>query len=286
MAGTKMTLKRYGKKETLYWDSLELIVDQAYLDSGKGLFIVLDPYTYIPDIGQIEVHFNGQQLLSGGGYEEVDKRTIRLDLGRYPLDYGDLALAGQPVTLKLGDEIHIRIWKLEYFEKGTTIGWEQDAELLRRLEQEIIKARKYKEQDTPYLDMDARLDSIERRAESKTMVFVLNKVKNGVAKMDIRFPYEGMITEVYASCSTAGSEATLVDIEKCSQEQLDTSPSWTSILGSGLTIAGGVHSSYASTSPYDLQIADVHANDHFRIRIIQAGAGIEGLTVELVIQVV
>ncbi len=286
MAGTKMTLKRYGKNERMmYWDDLEIIIDQQYLDTGNGLLVYLDPYTYVPDIGQLEVHYNGQHLLSGGGYEEVDERTLRLDLGSYPTDFSDTSLAGSPVSLSLKDEIHVRIWKLEYLERGEGNEGGVDNELLKSIETEIVKARKYGNGDSPHADLDARLDSIEQRAESKTMVFVVNKVKQGVVKAGLRFPYNGVVTAIHADCEITGLDPTEITIERCTHEDFTTTPVWTSILKSNLVIDGGERSSDISGLPYSIFDTEIKENDHYRLNILTAGAGMEGLTVELVIQV-
>ncbi|MFF2889465.1 hypothetical protein [Paenibacillus sp. NPDC057967] len=288
MAGTKMTIKRYGKNERMmYWDDLEIIVDQQYLVGGNGLYIYLDPYTYVPGIGQLEVHFNGQHLLSGGGYEEIDDRTIRLDLGSYPDDYSDPSLAGTEAQLSLNDEIHIRIWKLEYLEKQNSGGGPGaiDNDLLKRLEVEIIKARKYGDSDSPHPDLDTRLDSIERRAESKTMVFVVSKVRAGKVKVGLRFPYKGVITAIHADCEVEGIDDTEISIEKCSHQEFTTTPSWTNILQTNLVIDGGERSSDTSNSPHTVADTEVNEDDHYRLVIESVGEGIEGLTVQLVIRV-
>ncbi|MFC7561298.1 hypothetical protein ACFQY3_23735 [Paenibacillus farraposensis] len=109
MAGTKMILRRYGN-EIIYWDEQEIIVDQAYLDKYKDLYIRLT-HPYILGTRMLDVYLNGQHLLAQGGYEEVDENTIRLDLGIYPQEH---PLAGQHIPLVIGDEIYIRTWKPEY----------------------------------------------------------------------------------------------------------------------------------------------------------------------------
>lgn len=100
MSGTRMQLfKRGGTSEE--WVDQEVIVDDVYLSTRPGLFINLDtPYEL--GVNQLEVYFNGQRLSAGGGYEEVNDFTIRLDLGEDPL--------GIPYALQVGDEIFIRNW--------------------------------------------------------------------------------------------------------------------------------------------------------------------------------
>jgi hypothetical protein len=274
MSGTKMELRRYGGGEFFYWYEQEIIIDQNYLSQGNGLFVTLD-YEYQPNTGQLDVYFNGQYLRPGGGYEEVDSRTIRLDLGTYPPEH---PLAGQSVPLVEGDEIFIRIWKTEYRQGNGVI----DEQRFRRLEDEVVKARRYKTTDAPYPDLDTRLDSIERRAEIKTMVFNLTRVINGPAPFEIRFRHDGEVVDVYASCSQTGTTRTVFQIEKCSQDSFDSgNPVWENILLDGLVIDAGEKSSRTSITPYTLQDTTVREGDHFRVNVVEKGDGIGGVSVEV-----
>ena len=275
MAGTRMTLRRYGNEIT-YWNEQEIIVDQAFLDANNGLYITLT-HPYVMGSKMLDVYFNGQLLSEGGGYEEIDETHIRLDLGVYPPDH---PFMGQAVLLMVGDEIYIRTWKAEY-RQGNGSGI--DGLRFKRLEEEVINARKYKDGDIPFYRLDNRLDYIQQRAESKTMVFVLNRVFSGVAKLEIRFPYEGQITEVYGSAMKPGATRTVFKIEKCSQEDYDTTPVWTDILGKDLTLDPDEKSSNTAASPYAIAIPKIEKNDHFRINVAELGEGIEGVTIELVV---
>lgn len=276
MAGTKMRLRRYGN-ELLYWNEQEIIVDQAYLDNGYGLIVHLT-HPYVMGTKQLDVYFNGQHLLEGGGYEEIDEYTIRLDLGVYPPEH---PLAGQPVPLAIGDEIYIRTWKTEYRDSAGAI----DPLRFTTLEEEIIKARRYRDIDLPFPRLDDRLDHIQQRAETKTMVFVINRVFLGVAKLEMRFPFDGQITEVYASCAKAGTGRTVFQIEKCSQADYDTAPNWVNIFSSDLVIEDGEKSSKTSTTPYTVSIPQINKDDHFRINVTEVGDGIEGVTIEVMVTI-
>lgn len=277
MAGTKMTLRRYGGGEFQYWDEQEIIVDEQYLALERGLFIYLD-HEYRMGTKQLDVYFNGAHLLEGGGYEEIDPTTIRLDLGTYE---GDTPLAGLPVQLQVGDEILIRTWKPEYRQGNGNI----DELRFLTLEEEIRKARQYKDADAPHSSLDDRLDFIERRVESKTMVFFLSRVFDGVAKLVMRFPYEGDITEVYASTSREGDADTIFQIEKCSQESYDSlNPTWETIFHSNLVVDGNESSSRTSDRPYAVSVPRINKDDHFRINVVERGEGIEGVTIELVVR--
>lgn len=277
MAGTKMTLRRYGGGEFQYWDEQEIIVDEQYLLLERGLFIYLD-HEYRMGTKQLDVYFNGAHLLEGGGYEEIDPTTIRLDLGTYE---GDTPLAGLPVQLQVGDEILIRTWKPEYRQGNGNI----DELRFLTLEEEIRKARQYKDSDAPHYRLDERLDFIERRAETKTMVFVLSRVFDGLAKLVMRFPYEGDITEVYASTSREGDADTAFQIEKCSQESYDSAiPVWEKIFHSNLVVDGNECSSRTSNRPYAVSMPRINKDDHFRINVVERGEGIEGVTIELLVR--
>ncbi|ALA07176.1 hypothetical protein SECTIM467_46 [Brevibacillus phage SecTim467] len=277
MAGTKMTLHRYGGVEFQHWAEQEIIVDDAYLALGRGLFIKLD-HKYQMGTSQLDVFYNGMHLLKGGGYEEIDSTTIRLDLGTYE---GDTPLAGRPVQLSSGDEIYIRTWKAEFGQGSGNI----DELRFKQLEEEVRQARKFKDEDTSYPNLDTRLDSIERRTETKTMVFVLSRVFEGVAKFVMRFPYNGDITEVYASASNAGIADTVFQIEKCSQDSYDSpSPLWENIFNDNLTIDANERSSKTSDKPHSVAITKINKDDHFRINVVGLGKGIEGVTIELVVK--
>lgn len=275
MAGTKMMLRRYGNEIT-YWNEQEIIVDQAFLDRNNGLYITLT-HPYVMDSKMLDVYFNGQLLSEGGGYEGIDETHIRLDLGVYPPDN---PLEGQAVPLMVGDEIYIRTWKAEY-RQGNGSGI--DELRFKRLEEEVINARKYKDGDIPFYRLDDRLDYIQQRAETKTMVFVLNRVFSGVAKLEMRFPYEGQITEVYVSAMKPGTTRTVFKIEKCSQEDYDTTPAWTDIFSQDLTLDANEKSSNTAVDPYAVVTPKIEKNDHFRINVVELGEGIEGVTIEVMV---
>ncbi|MGC5773035.1 hypothetical protein [Paenibacillus pabuli] len=277
MAGTKMTLRRYGGGEFQYWDEQEIIVDEQYLALERGLFLYLD-YEYRMGTKQLDVYFNGAHLLEGGGYEEIDSTTIRLDLGHYE---EDTPYAGHTVQLQVGDEILIRTWKPEYRQGNGNI----DELRFKSLEEEIRKARQYKDGDAPHASLDDRLDIIERRVETKTMVFVLSRVFDGIAKLVMRFPYEGDITEVYASTSREGVADTAFQIEKCPQEIYDNpDPKWESIFHTNLVVDANERSSRTSDRPYSVSVPRINKDDHFRINVVERGEGIEGVTIELVVR--
>lgn len=270
MAGTKMILNRYGGQPT-YYDIQEVIIDEAYLAAHSDLIIKLvNPYT--PGINMLEVYYNGQYLVAGGGYEEIDEYTIRLDI-RSPEDR-------LPLTqFYLGDEIFIRIWKNFYVS-----GKDLYDERLLRLENEMWDARA----EHPVLD--SRLDELDRNLK-KVIVFVIpggRAVKVGVQKVEVRFPFKGEVVEVYASNRVPGTTRTVIAVEKISQGDFDGTSSdpigWLDVFLSNLIINAGEKSSRTAPS-FVIGNSSVATNDHFRVRIDELGDGIEDITVEVVVRV-
>ncbi|MWV43087.1 hypothetical protein GRF59_05540 [Paenibacillus sp. HJL G12] len=276
MPGTKMRLQRYGN-EVSYRHEQEIIVDQAFLDTNNGLYIILS-HPYVMGGNALDVFFNGQRLSEGGGYEEIDSATLKLDLGSYPPGH---ALAGQKVPLTIGDEIYITTWKAEYLQTGGNI----DTYRFLSLEEEVIHARRYKDTDVPFHTLDDRLDYIQDRIEMKTIVMVLPKVMVGASKFDIRFPHEGVITEVYASCAEPGTTRTIIQIEKCTQNDYDSIPLWSGIFGQKMIVDANEKSSNTSSAPYSLALTQVEKNDLFRVNIMEAGNGAAGITIEVMVRV-
>lgn len=275
MAGTKMTLRRQGN-ELIYWHEQETVVDEHFLASNNGLFIALQ-HKYVMGKRLLDVYLNGQLLAEGGGYEEINEETIKLDLGLYPPGH---AMAGQAIPLALGDEIYIRIWKSEYSEYGGYI----DSFRFQALEQEIIQSRKDKNTQVSHSTLNERLNQIQELAECKTIVMVLSKVRAGTSQFEIRFPYEGIITDVYASCAKEGVERSVFQVELCSQKNYILTPKWENIFTQDLIIDAHEKSSLTSSEPHSMRITRVKKDDHFRVRVTEVGQGIEGVTIEIMIR--
>ncbi|NGQ95327.1 hypothetical protein G3578_09185 [Brevibacillus sp. SYP-B805] len=273
--GTKMILNRYGSKEQDFVDQVIVVGPE-----GHDLYITLD-HAYEVGMNQLDVHLNGQWLASGGGYEEIDAYTIRLDL-RDPA-------TGLPVQLEEGDEIHIRNW----FRSTGGVGSSVDRYRLAKLEEEIMKARKLLETDSDFGSLDQRLDHIQQNlaeVSQKVIVYVIpSKVKPGVQKVEIRFPFKGTIAGVYASCRVPGSTPTELAVEKISQDDFDgLSPApfgWQNIFSHNLILDAGEKSTRTAAAQPVIGIPDVQPNDHFRVNVLQLGTGLEDVTVEVVINV-
>ncbi len=251
-----------------------IIVDETYLSQNDGLTITINP-PYIVGKNYLDVFYNGQFLRAGGGYEEVDNFTIKLNLG-----VGD---AGQPITLAVGDEIVIRNWASSYPATGG-MGVYENLKLLS-LEDEIEKARQYQSGDISYTSLDERLDYLQAKAEAsneRVIVFVIpGRISAGEQKVEIRFPFNGVITGVTASCRVPGSAPSTIQVEKISEADYDNNlNSWVSILSQALTLPSGKK---ISSSDYVIGINQVMQGDYFRLNITEVGNGIEDLTVELTI---
>jgi hypothetical protein len=118
------------------------------------------------------------------------------------------------------------------------------------------------------------------------MVFALSRVFLGIARLgEMRFPFEGQITEVYVSTSKVGSTRTVFQIEKCAQADYDTTPVWTNIFSHDLVIEANEKSNNTSSTPYSVSLTKVDKNDHFRINIAELGTDIEGVTIEVMVTI-
>lgn len=119
----------------------------------------------------------------------------------------------------------------------------------------------------------------KRAVQEKVIVFSVPSPKTGRFPLDIRFPYTGTLKEVYASCSSPGTEDTVFKVERCKQENFNTNPVWEEVSES-VTLAAGDRSvtSYGVTSP------EVNEGDHFSINFHHRG-GATGMVVELVIEI-
>lgn len=125
------------------------------------------------------------------------------------------------------------------------------------------------------------------KLDDKVMVFIVPSiVQVGVVRTELRFPYKGKIIDAYATCGTTGLSNTTIEIEKCSQADYDSTPSWESIFYSPLIIDSNKKSNRTSATPYVLKPTSIPVNvdDHFRLNMVGVGTGIKDITVELVVE--
>ena len=167
--GTKMMLHRYSPVNK-DWDETLYVVDQDFLNTYGSIDpIIPTNYVYEPNKGLLKVYLNGQRLLNGGAYVELDDYHIQLTLGTNP--------DGSPIELEIGDEIFIEIYKNQYCSRGqATISGTEFYELKK----EIYDARKFRENDVPFKSLDDRLDEIQRQLEV---------AYGGNANVDINYEY-------------------------------------------------------------------------------------------------
>jgi len=128
-----------------------------------------------------------------------------------------------------------------------------------------------------------------RYAKEKVMVFVLpGIVRQGTQTAEIRFPFKGKLTEIYANLGKVGSTSTEIRIQKLSQNLVDDGPSnvWNDILSSNVIVEGNEKSSNTSVDSHIINIDTVNRDDHYRVIVHQAGLGSEQLTIELKVKLI
>lgn len=127
---------------------------------------------------------------------------------------------------------------------------------------------------------------ITEKLDYKTMVFIVPRfVQTGIIRTELRFPHKGKIVDVYATCGVEGTTTTHVVIEKCSEVNYDTVPVWDNVFTNDLFIDANKKSSKISLTPYALVSDEIEPNDHFRINVVNAGEGVEDITVEIHVEI-
>lgn len=127
-----------------------------------------------------------------------------------------------------------------------------------------------------------------RRVDEKVITFSFSSLsQEETIKKNFRFPYDGTIKDIYASCGTTGGDETVITIEKCTQSDYDVIPVWEAILSDPVTIKSNRHSSSTADSTYSFKPGGevVNANDHFRISPVKLGGASE-IVVEIKIELV
>lgn len=155
------------------WDETLHVVDQDFLNKYGSIDVTIPTgHVYEPNKGLLKVYLNGQRILEGGAYEEVDSSNIKLSLGTHE--------DGTPIRLEEGDEIYIEVYKNQYCSRGQeTISGTQ----FYNLQKEIYDARKYRETDDPHDSLDDRIDHIQR---------MLEVIHGGEANVDIEYEYNAI----------------------------------------------------------------------------------------------
>lgn len=245
----------------------EFIITEA---TDNLLFVLEEPYTL--GINQLDVYLNGQWLAAGGGYEEVNPYTIRLDLGK--------DAQGNPVHLEVGDEVHVKNNISREIHAGAGTGL-ADLDALRS---EVINARKFREGDAPYSSLDARLDAIQTN-NSKIVVFVNpGNMPLGEQQVIIRFPFDGLLSDIHAVVGYSPEmEDAAIQLERISQADYENGGAWEAMLSPLLFIEAGKRSSTASVKQYGFATRRVHKGDYFRLNAISMPLGVRDFTIEVTI---
>jgi len=135
---------------------------------------------------------------------------------------------------------------------------------------------------------ESLLDTFNRieTNNQRIICFVLSgTVNQGLQSPEIRFPFSGTITGVYASCRNPGNSDTIIEVQKCSQQSIDSAleSEWESIFSQNLIIESNNKSSNTSALKAVIATPDVNLNDHFRINILESGQ-LSDLTIEIEIK--
>ncbi|MCU6710079.1 hypothetical protein M6D81_15385 [Paenibacillus sp. J5C_2022] len=119
-----------------------------------------------------------------------------------------------------------------------------------------------------------KLGHLTEELSDRVITFLIpSYLSVGVQGVLARFPFDGIIVEINAICSTTGVQDLVLDIEKSSDVV-----NWTSILTNDVKIAAG---SLFDDSTHFISDSSVVAGDIFRINIAQNGDGAKDLTVEV-----
>lgn len=119
------------------------------------------------------------------------------------------------------------------------------------------------------------------KLEEKVLVFVMPSLSQGVQKVEMKFPFEGTIKEISASCAIPGLTSTSIQVEKCSQSSYNSVPNWENVLSNPLVISENLKSVLITEGIND---AVVNKNDYFRLNALNVGTEIEGLTFEILVE--
>jgi hypothetical protein len=126
----------------------------------------------------------------------------------------------------------------------------------------------------------------EKRIEklkTKVVVFVIpDRIKLGTQRNEIRIPFEGIITNVYASCTTPGEARTVMRVEKIPLSVLeDGGTEWTPVADSIVLNAGEKTN---SENPINIIDSNVDTDDYLRIVVEDAGLATRDIIVEVMVK--
>lgn len=127
----------------------------------------------------------------------------------------------------------------------------------------------------------------EKRIEklkTKVVVFVLpDRIKIGTQRNEIRFPFEGILTGISASCTTPGEANTVMRVEKITKESIDANQStdWVTIANSIIINAGERTN---SQNPVNILDTNIDADDYLRVVVDNTGLVTRDIVVEVLVK--
>jgi hypothetical protein len=127
---------------------------------------------------------------------------------------------------------------------------------------------------------EKRIDKLK----TKVVVFVIpDRIKVGAQRNEIRIPFEGIVKNVYASCTTPGEADTIMRVEKIPLSSLEDNKSedWTTVTESVILSAGERTN---SENPINIVNSDINTDDYLRIVVDQAGLTTRDIIVEVMIK--
>jgi hypothetical protein len=134
----------------------------------------------------------------------------------------------------------------------------------------------------PYQVAKHNKQKIEQLRE-RIIVFVIPDVPNtGEQRNEIRFPFQGTITNVTASCSQAGLQDTKMKVQKISLEDLEAGGDWQEAV-SNIVLSPNKRTN--NSNPITVKESVVNEDDFFRIFIESAGEQVKDMTINVVIEV-
>lgn len=125
-------------------------------------------------------------------------------------------------------------------------------------------------------------DSASSSSDEKIIVFSFQKPVLGAQKVEIKFPFQGYLSEISASLAVPGATNTIIQVQKCSQVNYENNEVWENV-GEEMTVLQD-----KKTANYQFENSGniVALNDYFRVDIKELGQNIEGLTLNIKIKLI
>lgn len=124
-------------------------------------------------------------------------------------------------------------------------------------------------------------------SETKTICFQYFQDLTNTDKLIIAFPYNGIITDVLASCSVVGTNDTEIKVEKISKDDFENSiDNWNNIFSTNMIIRTGKKVNdigFVINQTNNMQ--NVNSEDRFRVSIIGI-TDIQYLNLDIKIQLI